>query len=73
MKIKTLTFEMGNDFSADMECEHCGVTQKLSSGYNDSFYHQRVIPSMTCKTCGKNRAGIVPESKNDNVGTHVPA
>lgn len=66
MRIKLITFQMGNDFAAVMECEHCQATQKLSSGYNDSFYHQQVIPAMTCKSCGKNRAGIVPETINTN-------
>lgn len=57
---------MGNDFSALMECEHCGNIQKLSSGYEDSYYHDRVIPAMTCKKCGKNRAGELPVVKNDS-------
>ena len=71
MKIKLVTFELGNDFSADMECEHCGGLQKLTSGYNDSFYHTKVIPAMTCEACGKNRAGLVPEVKNNSGNSHV--
>lgn len=66
MKIQKVTFTMGNDFSAIMECEHCQSTQKLSSGYDDEFYHSKVIPAMTCKSCGKNQEGVVPEQKNDN-------
>lgn len=57
MKIKEITFQMGNDFSADMECEHCGHIGKLSCGYHDHFYHSRVIPAMKCKSCGKDRSG----------------
>ena len=57
MKIKRITSTLGNDFRADMECEHCGAEAKLTSGYNDAYYHQRVIPAMHCKACGKNRAG----------------
>lgn len=57
MKIKEITFQMGNDFSAIMVCEHCGHTGELTRGYNDGYYHSRVIPAMTCKACGKNRAG----------------
>lgn len=57
MKIKTITFEHSRDFSAVMECEHCGATQQNNSGYHDSYYHTEVIPAMTCKACGKNRAG----------------
>lgn len=66
MKIKEITFEMGNDFAATMECEHCGNTQKLRYGYHDNHFHTRVIPSLTCKSCGKNRSGSIPETKNDH-------
>jgi hypothetical protein len=59
MKIKHITSTYNNDFSADMECEHCGAVSHLTSGYNDGFYHQRVIPAMRCKACGKDRAGNV--------------
>jgi len=72
MKIKEITFEMGNDFAAVMECEHCHSTQKLSSGYHDNFYHTRVIPAMTCKTCGKTRDGIVPETANNTARSLWP-
>lgn len=57
MKIKEITSEHRNDFSAIMECEHCGETHKLTTGYHDNFYHTQVIPAMKCKACGKNRAG----------------
>lgn len=71
MKIQTITSEHGNDFSAVMECEHCGSTQRITSGYHDNFYHTRVIPAMTCKSCGKNRDGIVPANANDDGRVHV--
>lgn len=57
MKIKMITSQHRNDFSADMECEHCGHVDKLTTGYNDAFYHERVIPAMHCTGCGLNRAG----------------
>ena len=60
MKIKEITFEMGNDFHAIMECEHCSGTQKLSSGYHDNYYHTKVIPGMFCGSCKKNRDGKEP-------------
>lgn len=66
MKIQTITSESGRDFSAVMECEHCGGTHKITSGYHDTFYHTRVIPDMTCNGCGKNRSGVVPAVRNDN-------
>lgn len=65
MKIKEITFEMGNDFAAIMECEHCRSTQKITTGYHDNFYHTHVIPKMACKACGKIRSGEVP-IKTDN-------
>lgn len=73
MKIKDILSTHRNDFTAIMECEHCSSTQRLGSGYNDGFYHERVIPAMTCNSCGRNRAGEVPQAKNDNGVMHVPA
>lgn len=66
MKIQKITDTYGNNFRADMECEYCGNIQKLTTGYNDGYYHNNVIPAMTCTACGKNRAGVVPEQSNDN-------
>ena len=66
MKIQKITFESGNDFKAVLECEHCGQTQPLGTGYHDNFYHTKVIPAITCKSCGRNRAGEVPSRKNDD-------
>lgn len=57
MKIKEITWEMRNDFSAVLECEHCQAEQKISSGYHDNYYHTKVIPGMFCRKCGKNRNG----------------
>jgi len=65
MKIAKMLSEHGNDFSAEMECEHCGHAAKLTSGYHDNHYHARVIPAMRCKECGKNRAG---ELEHTDVG-----
>lgn len=73
MKIKDYRSIGGRDFYATMECEHCPSTQELRSGYDDAHYHNRVIPAMTCKSCGKNRAGDVPEVSNDNGRVPVPA
>jgi phage terminase large subunit GpA-like protein len=73
MKIQHILSESGNDFTATMECEHCGSTQRLSSGYHDNFYHTQVVPAMTCRACGKNRAGDVPEAKNDSGAVSVSA
>jgi len=52
MKIKTIISQMRRDFRAIYECEHCGVTEN-GSGYDDRYFHTKVIPKMTCKSCGK--------------------
>jgi hypothetical protein len=59
MRIKEILSSHRSDFTAMMECEHCESTQKLTTGYNDAYYHDRVIPSMTCNACKKNRAGEI--------------
>lgn len=53
MKIKTITSQNRRDFSAILECEHCGHEEKLTSGYDDDNYHRNVIPSFDCGSCGK--------------------
>lgn len=53
MKIKKITSQSRRDFTAIMECEHCGETAINEYGYDDSFYHQSVIPAMKCGSCGK--------------------
>lgn len=73
MFIKEFLSQHRNDFTAMMECQHCGSAHKLTSGYDDDNYHLNVIPAMTCKACGRNRDGEVPEVKNDNGFLHVPA
>jgi len=57
MKIAKILSEHRNDFTAMMECEHCGATEKLTTGYHDNFYHTKVIPAMHCGACGKDRQG----------------
>jgi len=52
MRIKEIISQDRRDFDAIYECEHCGATE-TSSGYDDVNFHQRVIPEMKCKGCGK--------------------
>ena len=63
MKIIKITSQHRRDFWADLECEGCGHIEKDVSGYDDSYFHNEVIPGMKCPKCGKNRAemGIVGE------------
>ena len=52
MKIQTIKSQIRRDFTAIFECEHCGHTRE-GRGYDDSYYHQKVIPAMVCSECGK--------------------
>lgn len=52
MRIKTKISQSRRDFTADMECEACGNIDRLTSGYDDAYYHQNVIPAMKCRACG---------------------
>ena len=52
MKIKTITSQHRRDFFALYKCEHCGHVVK-GSGYDDTNFHQNVIPKMTCPECGR--------------------
>jgi len=52
MKIKEITRQHRRDFTAIYKCEHCGHEEK-SSGYDDAYFHNNVIPNMKCKKCQK--------------------
>ena len=52
MKIKEITSQHRRDFMAIYVCEHCGE-EKKGSGYDDSYFHQNVIPNMKCGSCGE--------------------
>ncbi len=53
MKIKRIISQNRRDFWADYECEHCGYIDEIQTGYDDSNFHQNVIPKMKCKKCDK--------------------
>jgi len=52
MKIKTILTQSRRDFIAIYECEHCQAETK-SYGYDDTNFHEQVIPAMVCEKCGK--------------------
>ena len=52
MKIQKITSMNRRDFHAIYECEFCGFTEN-GSGYDDSNFHENVIPNMKCPVCGK--------------------
>ena len=59
MKIKEINSQIGSDFYADFECEHCGHIEYDMPGYDDANFYQNVIPDMKCKECGKNQKKIM--------------
>lgn len=52
MKIKRIKSQHRRDFTAVYECEHCG-NEHEGTGYDDSYFHNHVIPEMKCEKCGK--------------------
>jgi predicted RNA-binding Zn-ribbon protein involved in translation (DUF1610 family) len=52
MKIDEILCQHRRDFTARFICEHCGYTV-VRSGYDDSYFHNTVIPDMECPECGK--------------------
>ncbi len=65
MKICSIASQYRNDFTAVMICEHCNHEQRLTSGYDDENYHQRVIPAQRCEACGKDRAGSLASDQRE--------
>ena len=53
MHIKKILRQDRRDFYADYECEHCGYIDHNKSGYDDSYFHNTVVPKMVCPQCGK--------------------
>lgn len=70
MHIKKIISQHRRDFTAVYQCEHCNYEEE-STGYDDNFYHQNVIPQMKCKSCGKtadqNYRGLTPKYSQDTV------
>lgn len=52
MKIKEITSQHRRDFWAIYVCENCNAEEK-GDGYDDSFFHNEVIPKKVCKSCNK--------------------
>lgn len=52
MKIKKIISQHRRDFTALMECEHCGQESVLDNGYDDRYFHDTIIPKLVCGKCG---------------------
>jgi primosomal protein N' len=54
------------DFLADMECEFCGHVEIRVSCYDDSYFHQQVIPNMKCQKCDKASLEVTSGARFNN-------
>ncbi len=52
MRLKKIISQHRRDFNALYECEHCGDTHE-GSGYDDSYFHNNIVPNLECVKCGK--------------------
>ncbi len=52
MHIKEIVYQVRRDFQAIYECEHCGHEVE-NHGYDDTYFHQSVIPKKVCPKCGE--------------------
>lgn len=50
MKIEKILEQHRRDFRAIFVCEHCDF-QVEKGGYDDTNYHNNVIPNMICPKC----------------------
>lgn len=60
MRILKILNQHRRDFTATMTCEHCDAQSELSTGYDDAYYHDEVIPNMECPSCGEKGKNYVP-------------
>lgn len=51
MRIKEIKSQHRRDFLAIYECESCGDEYE-DTGYDDTNFHQNVIPASKCPECG---------------------
>ena len=51
MRIKQILSQHRRDFRAVFECESCDYEFERS-GYDDTHFHNKVIPAMKCPKCG---------------------
>ena len=52
MRIKEILTQHRRDFTAVFICEHCSH-EYTKKGYDDTNFHENVIPSFECDQCGK--------------------
>ncbi len=52
MFIEKILSQNRRDFTAIYQCEFCNKTEK-KSWYDDSYFHNNIIPNMECEECWK--------------------
>lgn len=52
MKIKEISSQDRRDIRGMLICEGCDFEQEFV-GYDDTYYHQNVVPEIKCNSCGK--------------------
>lgn len=65
MKLIKITWQQRFDFSGILQCEHCHIYQSMMEGYDDQNFHQKVIPAIKCKSCGKRSNETIPDGITD--------
>ena len=70
MKINNIFNQYRRDFRADYKCENCGHIEYNKYGYDDTNFHENVIPNMKCKKCGISRNDL--KIKTEKVITKYP-
>lgn len=55
MKIKEITWRHGRDFRAVYQCD--AGHEHEDRGYDDAYFHDVVIPKMTCPECSETTDG----------------
>lgn len=52
MKIFKINSQSTTAFLADLICEYCGNVKINVLGYDDDFFHEKIMPIMKCEKCG---------------------
>jgi ribosomal protein L37AE/L43A len=70
MHIKKIISQHRRDFTAIYKCEHCNEERK-GTGYDDTFFHENVVPNMGCNVCDKTASEaykpLTPKYSQDTV------
>lgn len=65
MFIKRIDTQIRNDLYGVLQCEGCGMEEKLSGGYDDDNWHSNVLPARKCKSCGLSRKDVLAKVSSD--------